>query len=392
MQPTVSQRTCVLEPIQCIRAIEACSSRQDAFGLHELEALSNFADASILFEEVIFLDTHVPAFRFTDEEQSADQRARAFLSTSKRWQFFNCRHHTSEYPGTDLVPKMGALRPSPEVKRIQVDRNVFKQHQIPHPVLGTEDWNVFVYLDKVNSAAACLGAPVIHGARGSRCTTLAVTNRHPGLAIDFIADYGQALRRRRADSRVANYRRTFHYAPFLLAMVLDQLDVSAPARVLEVIAQVREGNAKRYRELCREVVDAPARDVDQLERQIRLLLSQLAADDRLIPAQSGPLLKTLLSVIKPFAALAKDAATGVPVTTVSSIATALSADTSLSGSEFHRLSGLDIYGGLQIFNRLHKRRMDAREFFKHLRRVFGELDFTLEELERYLAREPVTDT
>ncbi len=166
MENLQSTRSCLIEPILCEAALFACVDQKRPLSLHDLEALILLSDAVLLFDEVVYLDCHMPKIVYADSKKDTHQIANEYFRSHLKWEFVNCSFHVSNYHNSNWYYNMRRRQPEDRVEKI--GRNVTRVHRPPHPDLGDVNIMQLGWLDKVNSAAAAIGAVVIHGESNGR--------------------------------------------------------------------------------------------------------------------------------------------------------------------------------------------------------------------------------
>ncbi|WP_157058550.1 hypothetical protein [Azoarcus sp. CIB] len=296
-----THRSCVLEPTACELALFACLAPQGPLDLYELEALTLLADATILFDEIVYLDCHRPTFRFANAPKTREERAQELLVKHLKWDFFNCNLSIRDYPNSPWHEKISLTRLGNEYD-VEVNGILRIYSQLPHPVIGKLSWSSIAYIDKVNSAAARLGATVVHGKSEAAAVLEQYQRSKPALTAEFIDHYDSALRRRFLSSSLRRHRELLHFAPLFLASAISAASSGMPEGILLAIAQMRAEVTATYRSLCNELLVIDQRRAERVVSEIEKLLRGLGQSDEPIPRSRGPVARSAIAVFRPLAA------------------------------------------------------------------------------------------
>ena len=71
--------------------------------LFDLESLTHFCDATVLFDKVVFLDCHQPTIRFENAPLSREETTKQWLQNNLGWNFFDCDQHISKFPSSEWL-------------------------------------------------------------------------------------------------------------------------------------------------------------------------------------------------------------------------------------------------------------------------------------------------
>lgn len=374
--------SCVLEPTACGLALFACLEPKGSLNLYELEALTLLADATILFDEIVYLDCHQPTFRFADAPKTREERAQEILAKHLKWDFFNCNLSIRDYPHSPWYEKVRLTRLEKEYD-VEVNGILRVSRRLPHPVIGDLSWNSIAYIDKVNSAAARLGATVVHGKNEAVAILEQYQRSKPALTAEFIDHYDLALRRRFLNSSLRRHRELLHFAPLFLASAISTASSGMPEGILLAIAQMRAEVTATYRSLCNELLVVDQRRAERVVSEIEKLLRGLGQSDEPIPRSRGPVARSAIAVFRPLAAGIKivqgdvEKASDVLDTVGDFLAGAEDMHSNI-------VKDADLYRRLNFFNRLHVKRPTSDAFYKDLERVFGTMEFSHQELDQFL--------
>ncbi len=193
------------------------------------------------------------------------------------------------------------------------------------------------------------------------------------------------LLRQLGNSPLARYRELVHYAPLFLAAAVAES--TRPQDVLISIQEMRSSVTDKYRSLCSELMTGDQRSAILIHKKIESILTSLVEEATPVPRVLGKVARSAVAIVKPIGSVFK-AAKGD--------AKELS-DLIESFNEFAEggrdalgtmedVDDLGIYRSLQFFNRLHFKRPTSDQFYKDLKRVFGEVSFNELELRAYFGK------
>lgn len=377
-----THHSCVLEPTACALALLACLEPKGSLDLFELEALTLLSDATILFDEIIYLDCHQPTIRFKDAPKSREERTQEILAKQLKWNFFKCNLSIRDYPHSPWYINTRLTRLEKEYD-VKVNGILSISHRLPHPVIGKLSWSEIAYIDKVNSAAMMLGATVAHGKNAAAAVLEQYQRSKPALTVEFINHYDSALRGRFLRSSLRRHRDLLHFAPLFLASAISSASSGMPKEILLAIAQMRAEVTAKYRALCNELLFIDQRRAERVVSEIEKLLTSLGQSDEPIPRSRGPVVRSAIAMFKPLAVGIKIAQGDVEK--AGDVLDKLG-DVLAGAEDLH--SNIQEYSGLNrelsFFNRLHFRRPTSNAFYKDLERVFGKLEFSHQELDQFL--------
>jgi len=382
-----AKRSCVLEPATCEIALFACLTWQSPLNLFGLESLILLCDATVLFDEIVYLDCTIPTFKHVDAPKSSEELAKDLLQQRLKWDFFDCNTKITDFPNSDWFLDLRKTRLEKEFD-IKESGNVRTWNRIPHPVIGKIDWNRLMYLDKVSNAAATLGSTVIHPKDDATAILDKYQQVHPDISVAFLDNYNETLRKRFQDSKIFRYRELLHYAPIFFASAVAAAGTGKPEEVLNGIEQMRSDVTEEYRSLCNELIDSDEsdqRNAVKIYSEIERLLGGLAQADDAVPSARGTVGRSVVGVFRAVAPLLKLAQGDIEEAgeLVDSAGDLIDEGEKLK-STLDEATKHDLYRGLGFFNRLHASRPTSKTFYDDLVRVFGEVEFTHTELAEYL--------
>lgn len=378
--------SCAIEPIAFENALFACLSQKKSLSLHELEGLSLLADAVILFDGLIFLNCHTPTIRHLHDPKDRHEIAKSLLIEKLKWGFVTPRN-LMDFTGSDWFSKAYASKPKDEYKVEVLGKNVRRTSRIPDPIIGLRSWNEVMYLDKVNNATAVLGAVVAHD-RENRELLNNYYWPKTVISVDFIRHYERTLKERFEKSRLSKFRELNHYAPYFLSAALNHSACNHPQDVLTVLAQMRDEVTKKYRDLCKELlVSDPLQGIKVVE-EIENVLGALALTDikvpRAIPSSANTAITVAKSINTVYKGLKGD---GETLEKIFDVSAGIFEESEEIKKVYDDSKKYDIHRSLKFFNRMHFMRPSVETFYKDLKRVFSEVDFTEQQLRKFLADE-----
>jgi len=392
-----SQNTCVLEPLIAQESLLFCEGYLDEpITLPVLLDLSKFALVAVTHDTVLVPNPLLPRFRYEFTplfQNDGDHFVPVMFSPEDRYLAFE--RLLSERP------KLGFVETTLELWDIEYPsqqdrlRAAFRRDLTAEldgvrltnvgtgQTRGIDDFlrgvledyrgGVFDYYCKLGALAEARGATLALPDNKQSAFFRAQSSLAQSTASALLALYNSKLEGAAAGVTITPYRRCTISAPMVLYLAVRDTAAGNRGGLLNTIADMHWFLAHKFRGLAAVLADADKPALLSFQTEIDSLLSKVLAGSQ-IP--------------RPYTKLMIDVVTFIP--TLLSGPEALLAKFKDICEAVSSPSHRELYSGLRIFNHLHGEAwVGMDEFYDELRRVFGDVAFSLDELSAAYSKNPL---
>jgi hypothetical protein len=385
---------CMMEPSTFYHCVYLCNfwrqlreERKTKLTLDAVKSLALFAEVCVLNEEILVPNPLAPQFRYQFNPNNPfndfnDARTRRdwleyWLKNNRNWQFVEYRLRLGDYGHTAWFSQYERsyyeLEGRREAALAQLPPEAPADERLKYLstllAMPDVDIDLLAYVDKVAAAAEETGAilaleteylgPYLKGIE-KVYTSARVSPQH-----DIVHRYEESQRKRLEELSAKRYRPIYFHAPLFLEAAVQS--AMTPEAVLNNIADLHHWSAPKLRELGQYLQTCSQKEGAAADAEIERILSELALG-KPVPHPYGGVARVIIHLIS------------ISGGVVEALKAALGVSDELSAPNYSR-----VHGGMRFLNQIHERRGTSKEFYEELQRVFGEVEFSLEELDSYLA-------